>query len=95
MPVILVNPSDEARRMPSKPAPRLESLAGSTIALLDISKSGGRIFLDRLEQLLKDRYGVSNVIRAAKPTFTKPAPVEVMDRLMAASPDAVIEALAD
>ena len=95
MPITLVNPLDETARVISKPAPRLDSLAGKTIGLLDISKAGGSIFLDRLEQLLKKRYGVAHVIRAIKPTFTKPAPDAVIAKFLDAKCDAVIEALAD
>jgi hypothetical protein len=74
-------------------APRLIGLEGSTIGLLDISKPGGNIFLDRVEHLLKERYGVARVIRAMKPTFAKPGPKDTMEAIRQA--DAVIEALAD
>jgi len=74
-------------------APRLSQLQGKTIALLDISKPGGSVFLDRIELRLKDRYGVATVIREMKPTFAKPAPAGVIEKIRAA--DAVIEALAD
>src|SRR5882672_8870640 len=91
MSMTLVNPCDE-HRLSAAPAPRLHTLAGKTVALLDISKPGGSIFLDRLERLLQD-YGVSRVVRVAKPTYTKPAPEETLARLRDA--DAVVEALAD
>jgi hypothetical protein len=71
------------------------SLSGKTIGLLDISKPGGSVFLDHLERMLKQRYGVSAIVRAMKPTFTKPAPDAVIKKLLEAKCDAVIEALAD
>ena len=92
--MLLVNPMNEAAAVAAAPPPRLDSLAGKTIALLDISKPGGNIFLDRLESLLISDYAVAKVIRETKPTFTKPAPEAVIERL-AAEADAVIEALAD
>ena len=95
MPTILVSPLDETPRVVSKPAPRLTSLTGKTIGLLDISKSGGSVFLDHLEHLLKQRYGVAEIVRGMKPTFTKPAPDGVIARFLDAKCDAVIEALAD
>ena len=95
MPITLVNPLDETPRMRSNPAQRLESHNGKTVGLLDISKTGGSIFLDRIELLLKERHGVASVIRAMKPTFTKPAPDAVIAKLVDAKCDAVIEALAD
>ena len=95
MSITLVNPLDETPRAHSKPAPRLANLTGKTIGLLDISKAGGSIFLDRLEHLLRERHGVKHVIRAMKPTFTKPAPDAVIAKFLDAKCDAVIEALAD
>jgi hypothetical protein len=95
MSIILVNPLDETPRIFSKPASRLRSLTGKTIGLLDISKPGGSIFLDRLEQLLREHHGVAQVVRAMKPTFTKPAPDAVIAKFLDAKCDAVIEALAD
>jgi hypothetical protein len=92
MSITLVNPCSE-RQPTAAPAPRLSTLTGKTVALLDISKPGGNIFLDRLERLLADRYAVAHVIREMKPTFTKPAPGELMEKLRSA--DAVIEGLAD
>ena len=95
MPITLVNPLDETHRPLSTAAPRLETLAGKSIGLLDISKPGGSIFLDHLELLLKQRYSVASVIRAMKPTFTRPAPDSVIEKLIDVKCDAVIEALAD
>ncbi len=93
MTIILVNPFDETPHHRGSGAQRLDALEGKTVALLDISKPGGSLFLDRIESLLKDRFLVRQVIRAMKPTFTKPAPREVIEKI--AEADAVIEALAD
>ena len=58
-------------------APRLSSLRGKTIALLDIGFPNSNVFLDRIETLLKDRYGVAEVARHAKPSPTRMAKPEV------------------
>jgi hypothetical protein len=74
-----------AARLPADPA-------GQRIALLDIRKPRGDVFLDELELLLVDRgYEVE---RTAKLTFTKPAASDLR-RDIAARCGAVIEALAD
>lgn len=93
MPTTLVNPMNERAPQAAPAAPRLATLQGKTVALLDISKPGGSVFLDRVELLLKQRYGVTSVIREMKPTFAKPAPAGVIEKIRGA--DAVIEALAD
>jgi len=71
---------------------RLRSDQPATIALLDIRKPRGSVFLDELERLIADRG--HTVLREAKPTFTKPAPADVRAEI-AQRCDAVIEALAD
>ena len=92
MPVRLINPMQETGHAPVTPARRLDSLKGKRVALLDISKPGGNVFLDRLEQLLRQSHAVS-VLRVSKPTFAKPAPDDVIEQVRGA--DAVVEALAD
>jgi len=93
MPVTIVHPGNERVVQAAEPPARLASLAGKKIALLDISKPGGSIFLDRLEEILRTRYGAAEIIRARKPTFAKIAPPQVIEQLRGA--DAVIEGLAD
>jgi hypothetical protein len=80
------NPS--TRRLLARPA----DIKGHTIALLDISKPRGNVFLDRIEELLTERG--AQVKRFAKPTFTKPAPVDLRHEI-ATQCTLVIEALAD
>jgi len=70
----------------------MSGLQGRRIALLDISKPRGDVFHDRLEQLLSERGAV--VSRYRKPTFTKPAPVRLLEEIVSSNV-AVIEALAD
>jgi hypothetical protein len=72
--------------------PRPVDLEGLQVGLLDISKPRGDIFLDRLEERLRGR-GCA-VRRFAKPTFTKPAPIDLRQEI-AMQCDVVIEALAD
>jgi hypothetical protein len=71
---------------------RLKPESPATIALVDIRKPRGDVFLDELERLLSRRG--HTVLREAKPTFTKPAPADIRAEI-AERCDAVIEALAD
>jgi len=71
---------------------RPATLEGLTIGLLDISKPRGNVFLDRIEERLT---GIgANVKRYRKPTFAKPAPVDLRHEI-ATECHVVIEALAD
>lgn len=68
------------------------SLEGKTVALMDIGKSRGVEFIDRLEGHFK-KAGVATK-RYAKPTNTKVAPVALMQQIAAEAQIAVI-ALSD
>ena len=89
---VVLDPTNEVAPTTRPLAPRPASLQGLTLGLLDISKPRGNVFLDRLEHHLTGR-GVT-VKRFAKPTFTKPAPVDLRHEI-ATQCDVVIEALAD
>ncbi len=71
---------------------RPASLAGKRVGLLDITKPRGDIFLNRLEERLVAAGAI--VKRYSKPTFTKPAPVDLRHEI-ATQCEVVIEALAD
>ncbi len=89
---ILLDPTGERSAPHRERLPRPATLHGQVVGLLDISKPRGDVFLDRLGQLLVDA-GV-HVRRYRKPTFTKPAPVDLRHEI-ATQCTLVIEALAD
>ena len=63
---ILLDPTDKVDRGQKVFAPRLDTLAGTTIGLLDINKAKGVYFLNRIEEVLRQRYGVKEVLRRKK-----------------------------
>ncbi len=89
---IVLDPTGELRPSTRERVERPESLNGLTVGLLDISKPRGNVFLDRVEEKLGELG--ATVKRYAKPTFAKPAPVDLRHEI-ATTCDAVIEALAD
>lgn len=91
-PTILLDPTAEKSPVQRKPLPRLTTLAGATIGLLDISKPRGDIFLNRLEEHL--RAAGATVHRYRKPTYARVAPVALKQQITTEC-HAVIEALAD
>ncbi|MBU3689811.1 MAG: hypothetical protein B7C54_03500 [Acidimicrobiales bacterium mtb01] len=88
----LLDPTNERRVQTMERVGRPESLSGLVVGLLDISKPRGDVFLDRLEQRLSEMG--ADVRRFKKPTFTKPAPVDLRHEI-ATQCQVVIEALAD
>jgi hypothetical protein len=89
---VYLDPTGEREVSTRARAARPRTLDGLTVGLLDINKPRGDVFLDRLEALLTTR-GL-RVARFSKPTFTKPAPLDLRQEI-ATRCQAVIEALAD
>ncbi len=89
---ILLDPTGELEPVQRQPIDKPATLDGLTLGLLDISKSRGDVFLDRLDTVFSDR-GVT-VKRYKKPTFTRPAPLELIQQI-AGEVDVVVEGLAD
>lgn len=88
----VLDPTGEQQASAREPLPRLASLRGRTVGLLDISKPRGDVVLDRLEELLAADGAV--VRRYRKPTFARTAPVDLRHEI-AEQCEVVIEALAD
>ena len=91
--VQILDPTDERVPVRRELTQRPGHITG-TVGFLDISKPRGNVLLDRLEELFNERLPGVEVKRYAKPTFTKPAPVDLRHEI-AENCDAVIEALAD
>jgi hypothetical protein len=89
---VLLDPTGERSPAIRERVARLDTLEGKTVGLLDISKPRGDLFLDTIGARLRDRG--AEVLRFVKPTFTKPAPVDLRHEI-ATRCDAVVEALAD
>lgn len=62
-------------------APRLESLDGLVIGLLDNDKPKADKLLLKVKGILEQRYRFADVIMHRKPTTTRPAPEEIIDDL--------------
>jgi hypothetical protein len=88
----LLDPTGERTVLERQLLTRPARLDGLTVGLLDISKPRGDVFLDRIEERLTTLG--ANVERYRKPTFTKPAPVDLRHEI-ATTCNVVIEALAD
>ncbi len=89
---VLLDPTNERTILQRSLLPRPASLHGRTVGLLDISKPRGDVFLNRIEQRLSELG--ATVLRFKKPTFAKPAPVDLRHEI-ATQCELVIEALAD
>ncbi len=87
----ILDPVGFESEMPPKPmAKRLNTLSGKTVGILDIGFPNGNVFLDRVEHVLKERYGVTQFVRRAKPSPARPADDQVRKELIEAC-DAIVE----
>jgi len=89
---VLLDPTSERSPTIRPRLPRPEKLDGLTIGILDIAKSRGDVFLDRLDELCRER-GIA-VKRYKKPTNTRPAPLPLQQQI-ATEANLVIEGLSD
>ena len=89
---VVLDPTAERHLAERALTSRPVSHDGRTIGLLDISKPRGDVFLDQLERRLSSVGAI--VRRYRKPTFAKPAPVDLRHEI-ATQCEVVIEALAD
>jgi hypothetical protein len=88
----VMDPTSELEPTTRQAVARPPGLDGLTVGLLDIAKPRGTVFLDHIEQRLVASGATVN--RYAKPTFTKPAPIDLRKEITT-NCNVVIEALAD
>ena len=92
--VTLVNPGAEDVPESFALAPRLATLEGTRIGLIDNRKRHSDVFLARLQELLRERYGVADFQYYTKDGASVATPPEILSD-MAKNCDAVIHAVAD
>ena len=92
--LVLISPVNEANVAESNLAPRLTSLAGKRVGLLDNSKSKAGQMLDAVADILHKQYGFTEIIHRRKPSASKPADPQVIDEL-AKTCDLVIVGVGD
>ncbi len=90
----LVDPVAEAEAAQVALAPRLETLRGKRIALIDNTKHNADTFLTATRELLERKYGVAGFEYFRKFSASVPTPPEVIERLTQ-SCDALVHGLAD
>ena len=93
-PVTIVNPTAEDVTERFALAPRVASLSGVRVALIDNSKHNADLFLDTLATLLVRDHVVAKIERYRKACPSVPTPPEVLRRLLEAS-DAAVHGVAD
>jgi hypothetical protein len=70
----LYDPTAEARTVATTLAPRLQSLAGKRVGILDNGKPNAGTLMLAVAKVLQERYGVGEIVKREKPIAGPPAP---------------------
>ena len=91
---VLVNPVTQPVIAPFNGAPRLASLAGTRVGLIDDSKRNADVLLEELADILRTRYEIAGVKWHRKPSASRPADPEALRELVEEC-DSVVVAIGD
>jgi hypothetical protein len=64
----------DAWALPARPA----TLAGTTVGFISNGKANTRPFFDHLERILREEWGVAEVVRRTKSNYSAPAEAELI-----------------
>ena len=93
MTIEVLDPTHEGDSREFKIASGLKDLKGSRIGLISNGKRGTLPFFNAIEELLKSKYEVKEVIRVVKKNYSAPAEEEIMTEVK--KWDAVIAGVGD
>jgi hypothetical protein len=77
----VLDPTNETAPPLGEPAPRLATLAGRTVGIISNGKEGTQGFFAHLERILREEFGVADVIRRVKSNYSAPADPDIVDEM--------------
>jgi len=77
----VLDPTNETAPPVGKLAPRLASLAGKTVGFISNGKEGTKVLFAHLDRMLREQYGVAEVIRRVKSNYSAPADRDIVDEI--------------
>ena len=93
MTIRVLDPSSEMVAALREAAPRLKTFDGMTVGFISNGKEGTIGFFSHLGQMLKEDYGVSDVITRVKSNYSAPADAAIVNEITRW--DAVISGIGD
>jgi hypothetical protein len=81
MPLQVLDPTNESVPPLGQPALRPVALAGRTVGFISNGKEGTIGFFAHLERILRDGFGVAEVVRRTKSNYSAPADPDIVDEL--------------
>jgi hypothetical protein len=77
----LLDPTNETAPPLGQPAPRPTSLAGKTVGFISNGKEGTKGFFAHLDRMLRNEFGVADVVLRTKSNFSAPADAYIVDEI--------------
>jgi hypothetical protein len=93
VPITVLNPTSHSDAEPHRLALPLTSLEGCLVGVLDNSKVNSDRMFHHVENILREQYGVREVLWRRKHIFSRPAPPGLIAELSAC--DAIITGVGD
>ncbi len=81
MSLLVLDPTNETAATLGQPAPRLTSLAGKTVGFISNGKEGTKGFFAHLDRMLRQEFGVAEVVTRVKSNYSAPADPHIVDEI--------------
>jgi hypothetical protein len=77
----VLDPTNETAPPLGKLAPRPASLVGKTVGVISNGKEGTKGFFVHLDRMLREEFGVADVVLRVKSNFSAPADRDIVDEI--------------
>jgi hypothetical protein len=77
----VLDPTNETAPPLGRTAPRMASLAGTTVGFISNGKEGTAGFFNHLDRVLRQEFGAADVIRRVKSNYSAPADLDIVDEI--------------
>jgi hypothetical protein len=77
----VLDPTHESKAAAGKLAERLGSLEGKTIGFISNGKEGTSGYFTHLDRLLRQEFGIAEVVWRTKSNYSAPADADIVDEL--------------
>jgi hypothetical protein len=77
----VLDPTNETAPPLGQVAPRQASLAGKTVGFISNGKEGTKGFFAHLDRLLREEFGVADVVMRVKSNYSAPADRDIVDEI--------------
>ncbi len=81
MVIQVLDPTNETAVPLGQIAPRLTSLAGKRVGFISNGKQGTKGFFTHLDRLLREQFGVADVVMRQKSNYSAPADRDIVDEI--------------